>query len=232
MALLVLPVPGFASPEPKPACTEGHFRYLQFDESVDPRDSSMACRSLDKALGFFREFDLPVARHKPVEVYFSGEPILQPYGELSFEVAGRYDPAINQLHMSSSADGAAWLAGTTPYLGIPRSMDLLNSVMMHEFVHILSDGNYTYDVDSYAGDEYIAYSAQLYAMEDAPRNAILGLKNDSTFVGAERAISNIYLSMSPDGFAASAYRHFMSPSGGAEFIKKIWSGGFRPTIPE
>jgi hypothetical protein len=89
--------------------------------------------------------------------------------------------------------------------------------------HRVAETNFSVPEPTLVAQEYIAYVTLFATLPPIERERLLAAFPGSGFESASE-MSAIYYSLSPNGFGAQAYRHFLKPGNGALFVRQILSG--------
>jgi hypothetical protein len=89
--------------------------------------------------------------------------------------------------------------------------------------HRIAEANFSVTEPTLVAQEYIAYVTLFATLPPPERERLLAAFPGAGF-GSAREMSAIYYGLSPNGFGAQAYRHFLKPGNGAPFVRQILSG--------
>ena len=108
------------------------------------------------------------------------------------------------------------------YRAIPTD-HLFDSLIVHEMAHAFF-GNTKCGLETCrAGHEYIAYAMQLSSLPERSRALFLAEFPSRGNVDLNK-LSDFYLDLMPESFAADAWRHFSEAAHGCSFIGDVVSG--------
>jgi hypothetical protein len=109
------------------------------------------------------------------------------------------------------------------WMGVPSDARAYRSVVTHEVAHAIAACNYKGTAVPITGKEYIAYVTMLATMETDRRDRVLAAFPDPAFEGDWQMNTMVYL-FDPQRFGVRAYRHYMQPGHGREFLQAILQG--------
>lgn len=181
-------------------------------------DATLVCNGAQRAIRFFQDLDLPVAR----KIRF------QLHRTLPREDAahvGYYDARSHRIDFLTYAACVEQCA-TRPPFKLPMNEELFVSFAAHETTHAIVDEITAKRPLSRIAHEYLAYVVQISTMAPAVRNALL---QGYDFPGFEHAgqISLTYYALDPCAFGVKAYRHYKALSDPAGFLRGLLDGGIR-----
>lgn len=184
----------------------------------DMRD---VCTGVQSVYRLFRELGL--RRTTPITIT-----IVQSMPDaLGSNVLGCYTPESNQIRVLTFE--AARTRGM--WLGRPMDRSLYRSLAAHEVAHALASCNATGEPMSVRAREYVAYSVMFATMDPQHRDAILAATPGSGFV-EESQITDMYFYLAPFRFGIDAYRHYLRPENGAQFLRRVVRGSALPAIED
>lgn len=196
-------------------------------------DHAAACEGFARAVGFFAR--LGYQTELPVTIQFSDTvvlPVKDANGHKTFvagtRVVGLYEVASQRVTMTSLS--APWLR-QRPYFKLRFDRELLVSVLAHESAHALSKAFYRYTLNpnAHAQEEYIAYAAQLSTMAPGKLKQVLAQFPARRWTFAdEHSINDLVHGVAPHAFGVMSFNHFNGSGGGRAFLKRIYSGDFKP----
>lgn len=100
------------------------------------------------------------------------------------------------------------------------------SLIVHEVAHAIVLQNFAMNRPSWVAQEYVAYVTQIATLSPRHREYFLARVGARGFEN-ESQMNPTILMTSPDFFAASAYRHFMTLGRGAAFLQRFLAGDAR-----
>lgn len=109
------------------------------------------------------------------------------------------------------------------WFGIPIGRSLYRSLVSHEVAHLVAAGNFKISKPSIQAKEYIAYVTQFSIMEPVLRERVLLQFPIEGFEGDWQMKSTIYM-LDCMSFGVRAYRHFLKPANGRDYLHKILTG--------
>lgn len=109
------------------------------------------------------------------------------------------------------------------WMNLPADATLYRSLVAHEVAHAAGACNFKVAAPSIQAKEYIAYVAMLATMAPALRERLLSQFPGEGFEGDWQMGTTIYL-LDPLRFGAQAYRHFLKPANGRDYLQAILSG--------
>ena len=133
--------------------------------------------------------------------------------------AGIYVPDQNQIYLLSYAE----LEKRGPLFQLPLSRRLYRSLATHESAHAIAGTLFRQPHPRLEAQEYIAYVAMLTMMDSEDRALILQKFTGFGFTTESHINTFTYL-VEPLQFGVFAYRHYLRPEVGANFIRRIIAG--------
>ncbi len=191
--------------------------------SVDSRweeDVVEVCLAADRAIRFLASHG--VALQEPIRVHL----VDRVESEHDRAALGAFDSRQRRIEILSLERFLA-RPGTVAF-SEPASQELHSSLIVHEVAHAVAQSNFSPARPPAVCQEYIAYVVQLSTMAAGMRERILARFDAAGFGRDEEICQTVYL-ISPDVFAAKAYRHFTRDGNGARIIRRMLEGAFRPT---
>lgn len=185
-----------------------------FVRSAGP-DHAAACAGVRKAVEALGKCGIRPATTLFVDV---ADVVRGPDGSPMFS---RFDRDDDMIVVAGSAS-IGRLAEDTPFARLP-ARDVFESLVAHETVHAVMDHGRATPTRTRAALEYSAFALQIDALPEPAREAFL-LRVGAADGGAGSVFSDAMLQLDPYGFAARAYRHFKSESGGCKSLQAIASG--------
>lgn len=180
----------------------------------------MVCEGVAKARAFFREHGVEVQRRIRVRLHGTA------MGERGNHI-GLYDARNGQVELLTFEEARRQTANDSMF-GIKTNEALYVSIVVHEIAHAIADQNFEIRPASLVAQEYIAYVAQLSAMQPPLRSKVLRAYDHlSAFEGIEE-MSSTYYGLNPSGFGIKVFRHYQSLPKPSQFINGLLSGVIRP----
>jgi hypothetical protein len=109
------------------------------------------------------------------------------------------------------------------WFGVPIKRALYRSLVSHEVAHLVAGYNFKIPKPSIQAKEYIAYITQFATMEPVLRERVLARFPLEGFEGDWQMKSTIYM-LDCMSFGVRAYRHFLKPANGRDYLHKILTG--------
>ena len=106
---------------------------------------------------------------------------------------------------------------------IPIDRNLYRSLAAHETAHLIAECNFHPASPTLVAREYVAYVTQLATMQTGQRDRILAAFPGNGFEHDRKINETIYL-FDPMRFGVEAYRHYLRPENGAEFLRSVIAG--------
>jgi hypothetical protein len=181
--------------------------------SPDPLDAKVACQGARDAIGFLAAQGFDVAGDVTIELV----PKLPAVAGTS--AAGCYiesERRVLILNFSEFKKFKTWFS-------LPIDASLYRSLVSHEVAHAVGACNFRVARPSIQAKEYIAYVTTLATMTSAQRERVLSQYPGYGFEGDWQMSSTIYL-VDPMRFGAQAYRHFLKPGNGRDYLHAILTG--------
>lgn len=183
-----------------------------------PADASLACEGARDAIVFLAAQGLAV-----------GAPIRIDIAPKMPEAAGRTalgcyleaEQRVVVLPFASFRSNRTWM-------GIAADTRAYRSVVTHEVAHAVGACNYKQGTLPIAAKEYIAYVTMLATMEPGRRGRVLAAFPDPAFEGNWQMNTVVYL-FDPHRFAVRAYRHYLQPGNGRDFLQAVVRGTAIPS---
>jgi hypothetical protein len=106
---------------------------------------------------------------------------------------------------------------------IPIDAHLNRSLVAHEVAHAIDAQNFWIAMPSTPAKEYVAYVTLLATMPDELRERVLSQFPGPGFEAEWQMNMTVYL-LGPLRFGANAYRRFLKPGNGPDFLRAVLSG--------
>lgn len=181
--------------------------------SPHPLDAKIACQGARDAIGFLAAQGFDVSGDVTIEV-------VQKLPDVAGDsAAGCYvesEQRVLVLTLSEFRKFKTWF-------GIPIDTALYRSLVSHEVAHIVAACNFRVARPSIQAKEYIAYVTTFATMTPERRNRVLSQFPGEGFEGDWQMSLTIYL-IDPMRFGAEAYRHFLKPGNGRDYLHAILAG--------
>lgn len=181
--------------------------------SSDEEDASISCEGAREAIRFLASLGLDVTTEIRIEVV----PELTKHASES--AAGCYveeGKRVLILSYSRFAEFRDWF-------NVIIDRDLYRSLVSHEVAHAVAACNFEISEPSIQAKEYIAYVVQFSTMNAAQRDNVLSQYPGQGFEGDWQMSTTIYL-FDPMRFGVQAYRHFLKPGNGRDYLGRILAG--------
>ena len=181
--------------------------------SADPIDAATACQGASDAIAFLARNGMEVSGGITIEV------VRHMPEHTSATSAGCYLEVERRALILRYAE----FERGEPWLGLPRDRKLYRSLVSHEVAHALAACNFKVPKPSISAQEYIAYVTMLATMAPEERERVLSQFPGEGYEGDWQMNSTIYM-MNPERFAVQAYRHYLKPDNGWNYLREILSG--------
>jgi hypothetical protein len=176
-------------------------------------DAATACGAASRAIAFLDSQGLQVPAEVTVEIAPKLPEIAGP------SAAGCYlvrESQVVVLTYAAFREFGDWF-------GLPIDRELYGSLIAHEVAHAVASCNFTARRPPIEATEYIAYVTMLATMEPGLRSRVLKKFPGEGFE-KEIEINSMMYMLDPMRFAAQAYRHYLKPGNGREFLRAVVSG--------
>lgn len=191
-------------------------------DANNPQDALDACTAGVAVSTFFHDLGLMKSGAITLSIV---EAI--PEENLGHMVLGYFSPGTRHIAVLSFA--AATARGE--WYGRPMDRALYKSLAAHEIAHALAWSNSLGGSLSIRAREYIAYVVMFVTMDPGHRNGILATASGSGFERDDQIYEGYYY-LAPFQFGIDAYRHYLLPGKGADFIRAILRGEVLPVIDD
>ena len=136
---------------------------------------------------------------------------------------GYYDGSINKLYLPGYK--TAWhLQQDSGLFSGEITAGIWESYLIHELAHAAAKQNATAGIQLCVASEYIAAVAQILALPEVDRHAVLKRYNLGGFSG-DRDITLTYYLIDPGKFAVNSYLHYRKLEDGPAYIRNILHNG-------
>lgn len=106
------------------------------------------------------------------------------------------------------------------WFDVPIDRRAYRSLVTHEAAHALTANAPTWTDVSWHGREYVAYVVMFAKMDAAQRDLILTATPGNGFT-TPADITPLTLAFDPKGFAIDAYRHYLRPGVGDDYLRRV-----------
>ena len=138
---------------------------------------------------------------------------------------GWYNPTSNSVFVLDYQSAVAGARKATPAFGIPMSISLWRSYLVHEIAHAIVERHSMVEGNNFAPTEYIAAVAQLSTLPDDTLDSLLSNYRNVHAFDDEAEITDLFYFMKPCEFSVKAYLHYLRPENGQAFIRKLLHKG-------
>lgn len=136
---------------------------------------------------------------------------------------GYYDGSVNKLYLPGYKK--EWhLQQDSGLFNGEISAGIWESYLIHELAHAAAKQMAATGIQLCVASEYIAAVAQIHALSEADRDAVLKQYNLGGFSG-DRDITLTYYLIDPGRFAVNSYLHYRKLEDGPAYIRKILRNG-------
>lgn len=191
------------------ACPRAQVRIL----AAQPEDLRDACAGVHAARAFFAahgiESDAPFVLKITADLP----------EESSHSAAGSY---LAERHRVYMLPYAAFREAKT-WFGVPIDRDLYRSLATHEAAHAIAAPNFAVPNPTIQAEEYVAYVAMFATMPAGLRERALAALPGTGFP-SEARITEVFYLFDPMRFGAEAYRHYLKPENGPQFLRRVLDG--------
>jgi hypothetical protein len=181
--------------------------------SADPADAKIACEGAHAAIDFLVAQGLEVVDGVLIHIVPELPPVV------GSSASGCYlesEKRVFVLPYSEFEKFETWF-------NLPIDASLYRSLVSHEVAHALGACNFRIDTPSIQAKEYIAYVTQLATMAPPLRGRVMAQFPGQGYEGDWQMRTSIYL-MDPMRFGVQAYRHFLKPGNGRDYLHAILDG--------
>jgi hypothetical protein len=181
--------------------------------SPDPADTKVACEGARDAIGFLAAQGFNVVSDISIDLV----PKLPRAAGAS--AAGCYMESERRVLILTFWEFKKFKT----WLNVPIDTSLYRSLVAHEVAHALGACNFKVATPSIQAKEYIAYVTMLATMAPKQRERVLSQFPGQGFEGDWQMNTTIYL-VDPMRFGVQAYRHFLKPANGRDYLHAILAG--------
>jgi hypothetical protein len=181
--------------------------------SFDRVDAKVACEGARDAIGFLAAQGFDVVDDFAMELV-SGLPSVA-----GASAAGCYLESERRILILTFPE----FKKSKTWFNLPIDASLYRSLVSHEVAHAIASCNFKVAVPSIQAKEYIAYVTMLATMAPAQRERVLSQFPGEGFEGDWQMSTTVYL-LDPMRFGVQAYRHFLKPGNGRDYLHAILAG--------
>lgn len=181
--------------------------------SADPRQLNVVCQAAASALDYLAGFQLLPKRSITFDL--KDEPIVNE----GMPAYGRYDSRSDRIELMSYQAISKHLHQPKMY-GEPFDRVHYTGAIAHEVAHAVMQHNLKTRLISPSPQEYLAHATQMAVLPEARRKNILRSLAVDPWQSGD-AISDVYLGIEPDKFAAKSYQHLVSLADPAAFVEVL-----------
>jgi hypothetical protein len=181
--------------------------------SPSPTDAKLACKGARDAIGFLAAHGFDVVRDVSIELV----PKLTRVAGAS--AAGCYLESEQRVLILTFREFKKFKT----WFNVPIDASLYRGLVAHEVAHALGACNFKVATSSIQAKEYIAYVTMLATTAPAQRERVLSEFPGQGFEGDWQMNTTIYL-VDPMRFGVQAYRHFLKPANGRDYLHAILAG--------
>lgn len=109
------------------------------------------------------------------------------------------------------------------WFGLPIDRSLYQSLVAHEVAHAIAACNFKPAKPSIQAQEYVAYITMFATMAPDQREVVLARYPGDGYEDDAQMSSIVYL-FDPLRFGAEAYRHFLKPTNGRDYLRRVLEG--------
>jgi len=109
------------------------------------------------------------------------------------------------------------------WFGLPADLELYRSLIAHEVAHSVAACNFKLARPSIPAYEYVAYVTMLSTMASATRERVLA-NCPGTGFDTDLQMNSVIYQFDRTRFGAEAYRHFMKPLHGRDYLHRVLAG--------
>lgn len=181
--------------------------------SPNAADAATACSAASLAIAFLDAQGLQVPAELTIEIAPTLPEIAGPSAAGCYLVRERQVIVLTYAAFREFGD----------WFGLPIDRELYRSLITHEVAHAVASCNFAARRPPIEATEYIAYVTMFATMEPALRARALARFPGEGFQNEVEINSMVYL-LDPMRFGAQAYRHYLKPGNGREFLRAVVSG--------
>jgi hypothetical protein len=181
--------------------------------TADGADASIVCGAARDAIAFLESQGLGAPAEVSIEVARKLPVVAGP------SAAGCYLKRENRVIVLGYAEFKDY--GT--WFGLPIDRDLYRSLIAHEVAHAVGECNFRVESPPIEATEYLAYVTMFATMGPSLRARALTQFPGDGFDNEAEINSMIYM-LDPMRFGTQAYRHYLKPGNGREFLRAVVEG--------
>ncbi|MCU0898848.1 MAG: hypothetical protein MUC55_15320 [Burkholderiales bacterium] len=181
--------------------------------SPSDADAATACGAASRAIAFLDSQGLRVPAEVTVEIAPKLPEIAGP------SAVGCYLVRENRVVVLTYAAFRQF----GDWSGLPIDRELYASLIAHEVTQAVAACNFVAKRPPIEATEYIAYVTMLSTMEPGLRSRVLGKFPGSGFEEEIEINATVYM-LDPMRFGAQAYRRYLKPGDGREFLRAVVEG--------
>ena len=181
--------------------------------SEDGSNASIVCGAARDAVAFLESQGLRAPAEVSIEVARKLPVVAGP------SAAGCYLKRENRVIVLGYAefkDFGSWF-------GLPIDRDLYRSLIVHEVAHAVGACNFGVEFPPIEATEYVAYVTMFATMDPSLRAHALAQFPGEGYDKEAEINSTIYM-LDPMRFGTQAYRHYLKPGNGREFLRAVVAG--------
>jgi hypothetical protein len=181
--------------------------------SPDSVDAGLACQGARDAIEFLAAQGLDVTGAVAIE-------LVRELPDLAgHSTAGVYLESEGRIAILSFAEFRKFRT----WFELPVDASLYRSLVAHEVAHAIAAGNFKIPSPSIQAKEYIAYVTMMASMAPGLREKVMSQFANHGYEGDWQMSTTIYM-LAPMRFGVQAYRHFLKPENGREYLHAILDG--------
>lgn len=181
--------------------------------SPDPAAARLACEGARDAIGFLAAQGFDVSGEVAVDVVARLPAIAGP------SAAGCYMDSERRVVVLNFAE----FSKLKTWLNLPADAGVYRSLLSHEVAHAVGACNFRIARPSIQAKEYIAYVTMFATMAPGQRDLVLAQFPGRGFDGDWQMGTTVYM-LDPLRFGVQAYRHFLKPGNGRDYLHAILAG--------
>jgi hypothetical protein len=180
-------------------------------------DEAMACSALKKAMVFWlSRVSLDLLSGQSIKIKF--------VDELPSQGLAVY--GVKEKMVFARADLVSSLQGQKIF-GMPATPSLVESVLVHEMSHALTEHFYKELENVGVEDEYAAFVAQIESMDPQDKARVVEFSSKTIrSIPKESDFDSLSYALHRQTFGLMAHRHYTSEKGGDAFLEKIFDRSF------
>lgn len=182
--------------------------------ALETADAVTACEGALAAVAFMATLSLELTHDITIKI---ADELPLPKSTLAagcYEVAKEKISLLNYSTLKKTFDD---------WHGLPIDRHLYSSLAAHEVAHAVASCHFTIQQPTLIAEEYIAYIVMISSMPPDLRQRVLQAFPGQGFVDDWEMTPTMYL-MAPMFFAVQAYRHYLMPGNGRDFLFRVLAG--------